>query len=153
MKKIITLFALMLSMFAVAQENGEYMYIFRNNTIERIPVSEIDSVTFVDPSITETPDVPDAPQLASGVYLGILGFNQQLYSYPVCGLTKENKSEFNAFVDGLTMKNGTLLYYSVDQAINTLQAAQMPDDVSTAAIVTFTGPRFNNDERLISAKQ
>ncbi|MBR4988536.1 MAG: DUF1566 domain-containing protein [Bacteroidaceae bacterium] len=138
MKKIITLFAIMLSMFAVAQENGEYMYIFRNNTIERIPVSEIDSVTFVDPSITETPDVPDAPQLASGVYLGILGFNQQLYSYPVCVLTKENKSEFNAFVDGLTMKNGTLLYYSVDQAINTLQAAQMPDDVSTAAIVTFT---------------
>lgn len=53
MKKIITLFALMLSVFATAQENvdGEYMYIFHSNkSVERILIAEIDSVTFADPN-------------------------------------------------------------------------------------------------------
>ena len=47
------MFALMLCAFATAQENvdGEYMYIFRSNeSVERIPITEIDSVTFVDSS-------------------------------------------------------------------------------------------------------
>ena len=50
MKKIITLFALMLCLCATAQEAvGEYMYIHRNNnTVERILLSEVDSVTFVE---------------------------------------------------------------------------------------------------------
>ena len=50
MKKIITLFALMLSLCATAQQAvGEYMYIHRNNnTVERILLSEVDSVTFVE---------------------------------------------------------------------------------------------------------
>ena len=50
MKKIITLFSLMLCMFATAQEAVDTMYIYRNdNVIERIPVSKIDSVVFVAP--------------------------------------------------------------------------------------------------------
>ena len=50
MKKIITLIALMLSLFATAQEVGDTMYVCRNdNVIERIAVSKIDSVTFVAP--------------------------------------------------------------------------------------------------------
>ena len=52
MKKIITLFGLMLCMFATAQENatGEYMYIFHSDKrIERVEVAKIDSVTFVNP--------------------------------------------------------------------------------------------------------
>ena len=50
MKKIITLSALMLSLFATAQEVGDTMYVCRNdNVIERIAVSKIDSVTFVAP--------------------------------------------------------------------------------------------------------
>lgn len=51
MKKIITLFALMLCLCANAQENaGEYMYICRNSSVERMLISEIDSVTFVEPT-------------------------------------------------------------------------------------------------------
>ncbi|MBD5267476.1 MAG: hypothetical protein HDS41_04725 [Bacteroides sp.] len=76
--------------------------------------------------------------LASGIYLGITGFNQTLYTYPVGQVAENSVDGFRNFVDGLTMKNGTLLYYSVDQAINTLQAATLPSDLSTAAIVTFT---------------
>ena len=53
MKKIITLFALMLCVFATAQENvdGEYMYIFHSDkSVERIPIAEIDSVAFAGSS-------------------------------------------------------------------------------------------------------
>jgi hypothetical protein len=42
----------MLCILATAQENvdGEYMYIFRSDkSVERIPIAEIDSVTFVEP--------------------------------------------------------------------------------------------------------
>ena len=56
MKKIITLFGLMLCMFATAQEAVDTMYIYRNdNVIERIPVSKIDSVVFVTPVAPVTP--------------------------------------------------------------------------------------------------
>ena len=61
MKKIITLLNLMLCMFATAQEitDGEYMYIFHNDqTIERIEISKIDSVTFVNPYLNIEPSLP-----------------------------------------------------------------------------------------------
>ncbi|MBQ3174949.1 MAG: hypothetical protein IJB58_03155 [Bacteroidales bacterium] len=74
----------------------------------------------------------------SGIYLGIMGFNQQLYSYPISELTSASKVGFDSFIDNLSMKNGTLLYYSVDQTINTMQSVKLPDDLSTVAIVTFT---------------
>lgn len=81
---------------------------------------------------------PDVESMESGIYLGITGFNQTLYEYPVLQLTENSVEGFRDFVDGLTMKNGTVLYYSVDQALNTMQATELPSDISTAAIVTFT---------------
>lgn len=77
-------------------------------------------------------------EMENGIYLGITGFNQTLYDYPVLQLTDTSADGFRNFIDGLTMKNGTLLYYSVDQALNTLQTTELPSDISTAAIVTFT---------------
>lgn len=76
--------------------------------------------------------------LESGIYLGITGFNEALYNYPVMQISESSIDGYYNFIDGLTMKLGTVLYYSVDQAINTLQTAQLPSDLSTAAIVTFT---------------
>lgn len=76
--------------------------------------------------------------LENGIYLGITGFNQALYNYPILRLTEHSVVAFRNFVDGLTMKNGTLLYYSVDQALNAMQSTSLPSDISTAAIVTFT---------------
>ena len=61
MKKIITLLSLMMCMLATAQEktDAEYMYIFHNNeTIERIEISKINSVTFVDPYMNIKPSLP-----------------------------------------------------------------------------------------------
>ena len=73
MKKIITLFGLILCMFATAQENVEYMYIHRNkNIVDSIAVNEIDSVTFAIPNAV-LPDVPEIPShLQNRPYVGAL---------------------------------------------------------------------------------
>lgn len=76
--------------------------------------------------------------LENGIYLGITGFNQTNYDYPILQLNESSIEGYRNFIDGLTMKNGTLLYYSVDQALNAMQATELPSDISTAAIVTFT---------------
>ena len=76
--------------------------------------------------------------LESGIYLGINAFNQQLYKYPVLLLNEASLSGFNGFIDGLTMKNGTLQFYAVDEALNIMQETTLPSDVSTVALVTFT---------------
>lgn len=77
-------------------------------------------------------------ELENGIYLGITGFNQTIYDHSIIQLTESSVDGFGNFIDGLAMKNGTLLYYSVDQAINTMQATELPSDISTVAIVTFT---------------
>ena len=93
----------------------------------------------MDKNVTSWEEDPSAGGgYNSGIYLGIMGFNQQLYSYPISELTSASKVGFDSFIDNLSMKNGTLLYYSVDQTINTMQSVKLPDDLSTVAIVTFT---------------
>lgn len=77
-------------------------------------------------------------EMDNGIYLGIMGFNQSIFDYPVLRLTNNTVDGFRGFISNLTMQNGTLLYYSVDQALNSLQATELPSDLSTAAIVTFT---------------
>lgn len=77
-------------------------------------------------------------ELPSGVYLGITGFNQNLSEYPVHRLSKSSVYGFSEFINGLEMKNGTILYYSFDKALDALQASKLPTDLTTAAIVTFT---------------
>lgn len=93
----------------------------------------------VDTRVTEWTDATTGGGgTNSGIYLGIVGFNQHLYTYPIVELTETSKSGLNSFIDGLTMKDGTVLYYSVDQALDRLQSVHLPSDLATAAIVTFT---------------
>ena len=116
-------------------KEGVYVY---NNAVE-IERSIFGVLNQKDKDITSWTDITtNGGGNNSGIYLGIMGFNQQLYSYPIGELTTESKTGFDSFIDDLGMKNGTLLYYSVDQAINSMQTVQLPADLSTAAIVTFT---------------
>jgi hypothetical protein len=109
-----------------------------NSTVE-IQRSVFGVLTQADKDVTSWTDITSGGGGDnSGIYLGIMGFNQQLYSYPIGELANTSKSGFDSFIDDLNMKNGTLLYYSVDQAINTLQSVPLPTNLSTAAIVTFT---------------
>ena len=108
-----------------------------DNSIE-IKRSVFASKDGIDSGVTEWTDVPASAGTESGFYLGVMGFNQNLNSYPVTYLTEESKDSFNDFIDSMEMKKGTLLYYSVDNAITTFQNTMLPEDVFNIAIVTFT---------------
>ena len=74
----------------------------------------------------------------TGLYLGIIGFNENITTKDIGLLTNSNKSQFQGFVSDLTMKPATGLYYAVDNAINKLGSATLPNDLVNVAIVTFT---------------
>lgn len=76
--------------------------------------------------------------LESGIYLGINGFNNDLYTYPIMLLNESSLSGFNDFVNNLKTENGTIQFYAVDRALNMLQTSVLPSDVYNVAIVTFT---------------
>ena len=73
-----------------------------------------------------------------GLYLGIVGFNDQLYSLPMSLLNQNTKFGFEKFIDGLGMENGTILYHAVNSAINELSSSAIPEDLINVSVVTFT---------------
>ncbi len=121
------------------QTSGQKEGSYKDNNAVEVKRSVFGVVRQADQNITSWTDITSSGGGENeGIYLGITGFNQQLYAFPVSELNKNTKSGFDSFIDDLNMKNGTLLYYSVDQAINKLQSVPLPANLSTAAIVTFT---------------
>lgn len=117
------------------QKEGTY---FNDKSVE-IKRSVFGVINQADKNIESWTDITsDEGGDGEGIYLGITGFNQQLFSYPLGILNKDTKVGFDSFINDLNMKNGTLLYYSVEQAINKMQSVQLPSSLSTVAIVTFT---------------
>ena len=72
------------------------------------------------------------------VYLDIIGFNQELYKKEFGILSTSTASGFNTFVGNLTCKDGTLLYYGVDKALEMLKSTSFPTQVSSVNLITFT---------------
>ncbi len=84
-------------------------------------------------------DEPDNPENKdSGVFLGIIGFNDEITTKPISLLNEESKNSFTSFVDNLQMGNATLLYYAVDEAISKLKSTHFPDNLKNAVLITFT---------------
>ena len=73
-----------------------------------------------------------------GLYLGIVGFNSELYTMPLGLLNQETKGSFVNFVDGLAMQNGTILYHAVNTGLNSLSKAKIPENLINVSVVTFT---------------
>ena len=84
------------------------------------------------------PKAEDNTPAKEGLYLGIIGFNQELYSMPLGLLNQETKREFVNFVDGLAMQNGTILYHAVNTGLNSLANAKIPENLINVSVVTFT---------------
>ena len=80
----------------------------------------------------------DNTPVQEGLYLGIIGFNSDFYTMPLGLLNQNTKSNFERFVDGLTMQNGTYLYHAVNMGLNTLASARIPDNLINVSVVTFT---------------
>ena len=72
------------------------------------------------------------------VYLGIVGFNQELYEKAFGILSKKSADDFKNFVGSLSRKDGTLLYYGVDHALNMLESESFPTQASSVNLITFT---------------
>lgn len=90
-------------------------------------------------SVSDTCTVTVTMKLADvGLYLGVMGFNIDIYSRPISILNSETKKTFGDFIKGMRLEDGTLLCYAVDNAIDALHSAAIPENLSTVAIVTFT---------------
>lgn len=116
----------------------------------------------MDSSVAQwTDDDATSAAAGSGLYLGITGFNQALYSYPLAKMTSSNMDGYTSFVSDLTSKNGTILYYAVEQSIDALKRITYPADLANVAIVTFTdgldqgsmmmNPSFVDDDSYLDA--
>ncbi len=82
----------------------------------------------------ETPPTAET----SGLYMGVIGFNESLKKSPIQLLTSYNYTYFTNYIRDLETAKATVLYYAVDEAINDLESASLPDDLISASIVTFT---------------
>ena len=80
------------------------------------------------------PKAEDTTPAKEGLYLGIVGFNSELYTMPLGLLNQDTKHNFENFVDGLSMQNGTILYHAVNTGLNSLPTA------STKAHTGFPKP-------------
>lgn len=77
--------------------------------------------------------------LEKGLYMGIIGFNEDLIDKGAMSLLAPNtKSTFTSFVNSLTTKKNTVLYYAVDKALDKLTTTPFPNNLRNVAIVTFT---------------
>jgi len=75
---------------------------------------------------------------AEGLYLGIVGFNNNLYTKDLGLLNQGTKASFENFVDGLSMQNGTILYHAVNTGLDNLAKAEIPENLINVSVVTFT---------------
>ena len=84
------------------------------------------------------PHAEDHTPAKEGLYLGIVGFNSELYTMPLGLLNQDTKHNFESFVDGLSMQNGTILYHAVNTGLNSLASAKIPENLINVSVVTFT---------------
>ena len=96
------------------------------------------AVTLTTFSSCRKPKAEDNTPAKEGLYLGIVGFNSELYTMPLGLLNQDTKHNFESFVDGLSMQNGTILYHAVNTGLNSLAAAKIPENLINVSVVTFT---------------
>lgn len=75
---------------------------------------------------------------AEGIYLGIIGFNRNIYTKEIKFLDTSSESEFTSFIDGLQAGNLTGLYYADYQGLKKLNEYPEPSKLKNVALVTFT---------------
>lgn len=81
-------------------------------------------------------DRPDTSQ--EGLYVGIIGFNDEIHNKTLKILNDNTKDEMKEFINGLTMQNGTILYHAVNTALDKIEGITPPEDLINVSIITFT---------------
>lgn len=90
-----------------------------------------------DDPVDPTPTPPN-PASKEGIYLGVIGFNDQLYIKDITYLNSSSYQSFTNFVDNLTPGNGTALYFADYTALKKMSAYPKPKELRNVALVTFT---------------
>ena len=123
--------------------------------LKQIPVSEVDSI-----SVTEaTPHVVTFWHAGSAIqsyntaeidsitvnveeepfsYLGVVGFNDELYVKGIDILATSTVDTYRTFISNLPRHDGTLLYYAVDNALDLLGKSDIKTPLTSVNLVTFT---------------
>lgn len=81
---------------------------------------------------------PTTSNNTEGIYLGIIGFNSELYIKPISLLNNMTAYSFTQFITGLQPGNGTGLYYADYMALKKMKEFSAPPKLKNIALVTFT---------------
>ena len=84
------------------------------------------------------PDPTPTPSAKEGIYLGLIGFNDQLYIKDISLLSSSTYQNFTGFIDNLAPGNGTALFYADYTALKKMKEYPMPTKLTNVALVTFT---------------
>jgi len=76
--------------------------------------------------------------LPAGMYLGVIGFNQQLYTRPITRLDAATIQQTKDFIENLSMGGATLLYHAANTSLDMLASSGIPQDLINVSIVNFT---------------
>lgn len=77
-------------------------------------------------------------ELPAGMYLGVIGFNQQLYTRPITRLDVVTIQQTKDFIENLSMGGATLLYHAVNISLDMLASNGIPKDLIYVSVVNFT---------------
>lgn len=73
-----------------------------------------------------------------GIYLGIIGFNDQQTIKNIGILNSSTVYDYTSFIDDLSKGNGTGLYYADYMALKMMRECTPPPKLKNVALVTFT---------------
>ena len=73
-----------------------------------------------------------------GIYLGIIGFNDQQYVKEIGYLNTQSVADYTSFIGRLSSGNGTGLYYADYTALQKMKAYAKPPKLQNVVLVTFT---------------
>ncbi|MBO4441019.1 VWA domain-containing protein, partial [bacterium] len=158
MKKFLVVFAVLAAMILMVGCGGGSTT--GDNTDTGTPETDEDSADSgssdsgtTEPTDTGEPDTAPVPdqdadsgdsgvieQMEEGIYLGIIGFNDDLTKKPIKRLTDTNKDEFKSFISSLTQLNLTALYWADYSALEMMENFTISPDLQLkkVALVTFT---------------
>ena len=91
-----------------------------------------------DPNNNKVPTSFDRTYDESGLYLGIIGFNDVTREKEIDLLNNSTFDQCKDFIDDFVTEKATLLYYAEERALNNLVKSKFPDDLTSVSIVTFT---------------
>ena len=96
-----------------------------------------------------------------GLYVGIVGFNDDLHTKSLKLLNDVSKQGMEDFINNLSMENGTILYHAVNTALDKVEEVEAPEDLINVSIVTFTdgldlgsyvlNPNYNSGTEYLNA--